>query len=180
MTQSEFMPFSAVLERHQGDQGGDGGCRAAAQAGPPHHPLHRRNPPLQQSPAGCVPALRRARRHHPDRRHHREPVVRSERGAAFALEGLCAAARYTRGDRRPAGRALADERGLGDLEARLRTNCWSRLPYYGQRRRALGLQHAGGRRGGVAQGSNSRSRPSRTPWSARCCSTTRPAKSTTT
>jgi len=30
------------------------------------------NSPLQQSAAGCVPALRGARRHHPDRRHHGE------------------------------------------------------------------------------------------------------------
>ena len=49
--------------RHQGDQGGDGRGRGdAAAARPPHDPLRRRDPSLQQGPAGRVPAARRARR----------------------------------------------------------------------------------------------------------------------
>ena len=67
------------------------GCRAAAPLGQAHHPVRRRDPPLQQGAAGRLPALRRARRHHPDRRDHREPVVRSHLGAPFPLAGVRAA-----------------------------------------------------------------------------------------
>ena len=62
-------------QRHQGNQGGDGGCRAPAPPRPPHDPLRGRNSPLQQGAAGRLPALCGARRHHPDRRHHRESVL---------------------------------------------------------------------------------------------------------
>ncbi len=48
--------------------------------------LHRRDPSLQQGAAGRVSPLRRSRRHHPHRRDDREPVVRSELGAALAIE----------------------------------------------------------------------------------------------
>src|SRR6266849_5650554 len=47
-----------------------------------HRHLRRRDPPFQQGAAGCLPALRRARRYYPDRRHHREPFVRSHLRAA--------------------------------------------------------------------------------------------------
>ena len=43
---------------------------------PEDHPLHRRNPPLQQGPAGRRPALRRGRHRHPHRRHHGKPLLR--------------------------------------------------------------------------------------------------------
>ena len=59
--------------RDQGNQGGDGGCRTAAEAGPPHDSFRRRNSSLQQGAAGRVSAVCRAGRHRADRRDHREP-----------------------------------------------------------------------------------------------------------
>jgi putative ATPase len=50
--------------------------------------LRRRDSPLQQVAAGRVSAARRGRRHRAHRRDHREPVVRSERRAALAIEGV--------------------------------------------------------------------------------------------
>ena len=81
---------------------------------PPHHRLHRRDSPLQQGAAGRVPAARRGRRHRAHRRDDREPVVRGQRGAAVALEGVRAARphrRRGRGDPAPrAGRRRARPR----------------------------------------------------------------------
>src|SRR6266699_879594 len=57
---------------------------SAVTAGPPHCALHRRDPPLQQGPAGRHPAARRRRHRDADRRHHGEPVVRGDRAAALA------------------------------------------------------------------------------------------------
>ena len=48
-----------------------------------------------------------------------------------------------------------------------------------ERRCAAGVQHAGGGRRGIRR-ARCRKRPCRTPCSARCCSTTRAAKSTST
>ena len=107
--------------RHQGDpRGDDRGRRSAAAAGPPHHPLHRRDPPLQQGAAGRLPAPRRGRRHRPDRRDDGEPVVRGELGAAVAVEGLRAEGARTGRDRRRScgARWPTRERGLGALGAR--------------------------------------------------------------
>ena len=56
-----------------------------------HRAVHRRDPPLQQSAAGRGAAVRRGRDGHADRRHHREPVVRGELGAAVALARVRAA-----------------------------------------------------------------------------------------
>ena len=68
-------PVQRRVERHQRDQSGDGGCGAAAPAGAPYDPVHRRDSPFQQSPAGRLSALCGARRHHPDRSDHGESVV---------------------------------------------------------------------------------------------------------
>jgi DNA helicase TIP49 (TBP-interacting protein) len=46
-----------------------------------------RDPPLQQVPAGFLPALRGRRHHHACGRHHREPVLRTERCAFVPLSG---------------------------------------------------------------------------------------------
>ena len=99
------VPLRALLGgdlRDQGDQGGDGGRRAPALGrGPAHAPVRRRDPPLQPRAAGRLPPLRRARRHRAGRRHHREPVVRAQLGAALALPR--GGARAARG-RRPGAR----------------------------------------------------------------------------
>ena len=93
--------------RNQRNQSGDGGCRASAQTRPPHHPLHRRNSSLQQSSAGCLSAVRGARRHHSDRRHYGKSFVRNQRRAAVALEGLHAARAHHGRDRRAAAARAA-------------------------------------------------------------------------
>ena len=56
-----------------------------APRGTPHDRVHRRDPPLQQGAAGRAAGPRRVGRHRADRRHHREPLVRGERGAPVAL-----------------------------------------------------------------------------------------------
>ena len=87
--------------RHQGNPRGDGRRRTPAPRDrPAHDRVHRRDPPLQQGPAGRVSAPRRGRRHRPGRRDDRESLVRDQRGAAVALEGLRHARPDDGGDRR--------------------------------------------------------------------------------
>ena len=175
--------------RHQGDPRGHGRGRAAAPRDrPPHDRLHRRDPPLQQGAAGRVPAARRGRRHRADRRDDREPVVRGQRRAAVALEGVRAArADRRRGRRRSCERALADpERGLG----RRRTSTVD-----ADALRAIALYANGDARVGAEPARAERRAPRRVVDGARRvdvgarasrrssgarCSTTRPARSTTT
>ena len=72
----------------EGAAGGPAGGRGPAPPrGPAHGRLHRRDPPLQQGPAGRAPGPRRVGGHRPHRGHHREPVVRGERGAALPARG---------------------------------------------------------------------------------------------
>ena len=85
LTRCEFVPFSAVLSGIKEIKAVMADAERNRAAGPPHHGVRRRDPPLQQGAAGCVSAVRRAGRHHPDRRHHRESVVRSDLGAAVAI-----------------------------------------------------------------------------------------------
>ncbi len=110
---------------------------------PPHHRLHRRDPPLQQGAAGRVPAARRGRRHRADRRDHREPVVRGERGAAVALEGLRAARpdRPRRSRRSCGARSTDPERGLGSEPVSIDDDALTAIALYanGDARSALNL-----------------------------------------
>ena len=77
--------------------------------------LPRRDPPLQQGPAGRAAARRRGGAGDADRRDDREPVLRGQLGAALALPDLRVPGRST-----PAQieallrRALSDERGIAD------------------------------------------------------------------
>ncbi len=92
--------FSGVADLQEGVRGG----RAApAQAGAGHAAVRRRDPPLQPRPAGRLPARRRGRHRHPGRRHHREPLLRTERRAAVALPGAGAAPAGRRRAGKPAG-----------------------------------------------------------------------------
>ncbi len=92
-----------------------------AASGQPHDPLHRRDPPLQQGPARRGAAPRRGRHGDADRRDHREPVVRGQRGAALAQSRL----RLRRALRRPRSACSSSapcatpERGLAELNAAL-------------------------------------------------------------
>ena len=68
-----------------------------------HHPLHRRDPPLQQGAAGRAAAGHRGRRRHPHRRDHREPLLRGQLGPHLPLPALSLRAAVARA--RGAGRA---------------------------------------------------------------------------
>ena len=73
----------------EGGAGGDGGGAAPARRHrPSHRALRRRGAPLQQGAAGRLPALRRERRHRAHRRHDREPLLRAQRRAAVAGQGV--------------------------------------------------------------------------------------------
>ncbi len=103
------------LRRRRPARGDQGGRRPPRHARPAHRPLHRRDPPLQQGPAGRHPAPRRGRHGHPDRRDDREPVVRGQLAAPLALPRRRPARADRRGPPQLVRRALADrERGLGD------------------------------------------------------------------
>ena len=98
-TEAKFVSFSAVLAGIKDIKDVMARCRRPcdeAPDGPPDDPLRRRDSPLQQGAAGCVSPLRRSRHDHPHRRDDREPVVRSECGAALTVEGLRARAALPR------------------------------------------------------------------------------------
>ena len=72
------------------------GAGAAAGQRAADDPLPRRDPPLQQGPAGRAAAGGRGRAADPDRGDHREPLLRGQLGAALARPGLRAAAARAR------------------------------------------------------------------------------------
>ena len=95
LTRSRFVALSAVTAgvadlRKVVDE-------ARAHARRAHDPVHRRDPPLQQEPAGRGAAARRERHGHADRRDDREPVVRGQRRAAVAGARVHAARARRRG-----------------------------------------------------------------------------------
>ena len=69
-----------------------GRCEGAASAGRAHSCLHRRAASVQQGPAGRTAAACRGRDHHPDRGHHREPVLRAQLAPPVAAARLPAGA----------------------------------------------------------------------------------------
>ena len=148
VTQVRVHSVQRRAQRHQGNQGRDGGCRAPAPPGPPHDSLRGRDPPLQQGAAGRLPALRGARRHHPDRRHHGESVVRNDRGAALAVARVRAARAHRAGDRH-----AAEARAAAGEPARQRRTAGADRHLL-QWRWAPGVQHAGSRRRRVARAAN--------------------------
>ena len=95
-------------------------ARQRRDGGRAHDLLPRRDPPLQQGPAGRAAARGRGGARDADRRHHREPVLRGQLRAALAHAGLRAArARPPRTSRGCCARAL--ERGeCGDVPGRRR------------------------------------------------------------
>ena len=118
---------SARARRVRGGVGGQrrprrgaGGDRARRGAPPRDRPaddlLPRRDPPLQQGPAGRAAARGRGGAGDADRGDHREPLLRGQLGAALALRRSTSCARSTPADvAELLERALADpERGIAD------------------------------------------------------------------
>ena len=122
------------------------GGSAPARDRAPHDPLLRRDPSLQQGPAGCLPAPRGGRHGDSGRRDHGEPVVRGGAAPPFPGTGIRSRAPLHRLDpRHPLGRGElgARPRGAG---ARYRSG-GARLRGGGVgRRRAPRARRAGGRR----------------------------------
>ena len=82
--------FRGAVRRQGNPSGGGDGQATGRPVRPPDHPLCRRSAPLQQEPAGCLPAL--CRRRHADlyRRNNRESLVRAEQRLALPGPRLCA------------------------------------------------------------------------------------------
>ena len=110
---------------------------------PADAPLRRRDPPLQPRPAGRLPAVRRARRHRAGRRHHREPVVRAQRGAAARAAGSSCSSRSPSRPRRAARARARRPRSAGSASSASppspRRSPRSRGLAAGDARRALNL-----------------------------------------
>ena len=102
LTHCEFIPFSAVLSGIKEIKAVMADAERLRRTGRRTILFVDEIPPLQQGPAGRFPALCGARRHRADRRHHREPVLRSDFGPALALPGLRPAPLDRAGDRHPA------------------------------------------------------------------------------
>ena len=152
--------------------------RSAARAGRAHGAVPRRDPPLQQGPAGRAAARRRGGARHADRRDDREPATSrstprcSRRAPVYELQ------RSRRGDveraaapgARPRAADGTRRRGRARVPGR-RARAATRAPRSARssspaRRRGRRPRHARGRRGRAA--------------APRACATTRPATSTTT
>ena len=88
-------PPDAAFEEESAVQAGRAEVRAVIERArerlrsrPPDRVLPRRDPPLQQGPAGRAAAGGRGRADHADRRHHREPVLRGQLGPDLAHPSL--------------------------------------------------------------------------------------------
>ena len=88
-------------------------ARPARRERPPHDPLHRRDPSLQQGAAGLGAARGRGRARDADRRDDGEPVLRGQLGAPLALHGDRA---RSRSRRRTSSRRLSGERAPLETE----------------------------------------------------------------
>ncbi len=103
-----------------GGHGGRGGSPLVDRRGTgPHRParnadraLPRRDPSIQQGPAGRPPPPCRGRHHHAGRRHDREPLLRGQLGAPVADAGLAPGTAERRG-RRDGRPPRARGRGAG-------------------------------------------------------------------
>ena len=188
-TKSHFATFSAVLSGVKEIRGviEEARARAARSTGPENDPLCRRDPPLQQGPAGRLPAPRGERPHHADRRHDGKPVLRSHLAASVPHPRHGPAALHRGGPcgDPPPGPPTTRERGLGGLIDR--GGARGARPHGPRRRRRCADGPQQPRGGGLARGREGRRGPHHhagagreRPSSARRCCTTRPARSTTT
>ncbi len=84
----EFQQLSAVFSGVADLKKAFETARTRRLAGQSTLSVRGRDPPLQPRAAGRLSAVRRVGDGDPRRGHHREPVVRTERGVAVALSGL--------------------------------------------------------------------------------------------
>ena len=179
---ARFRPVQRGAERHQGDQAvmADAERRRRRAAGGRSCSSTRFTASTRRSRTRSCPYVE-ARRHRPHRRDDREPVVRGDRGAAVAVARCMCCAALTRAGDRDAARARAAGSRTGwasDLHAP--TKCWSRSRSTPTAMRG-GVQHAGaGGASGARRADHARPALERMPCSARRCSTTRAARSTST
>ena len=141
-------PLRGVLRSALRGEGDPRGRRRRRYRAPPprrpDHPLRGRDPSLQSRPAGRLPPARREGDGGPRGGHHRESVVRGQRGLALALPGL----RPARPHRRPARRdseASPDRPRARPGPPRRRGHRGGARPdrASGQRRRPGGPHHPG-------------------------------------
>ena len=132
-----------------------------------HDPLPRRDPPLQQGPAGRPAAGRRERPADADRGDHREPVLRGQRGPPLPLRRRRARAALGRrgGSRRRSRRGGARDRGSGGRRRGDRAEGRRRCPQRALDPRALLAD--GRRRGRAARGTARRRRRPQAPAALR-------------
>ena len=88
--------------------------------------LPRRDPPLQQGPAGRAAARGRGGAGDADRRHHREPLLRGQQRAALPRAGLRAALAHRRAG--PGAAAARARRRASAPASRRPTTCSSSSP----------------------------------------------------
>ena len=96
--------------------------------------LPRRDPPLQQGPAGRAAAGGRGGPRHAHRRHDREPLLRGQLRAALALPGLRAAPAAGRPTSRSS--CAAPSRGSTPRPTTTRSPSWPRAPAATRARRS--------------------------------------------
>ena len=85
---SRFVPLSAVLSGVKDMREAIAEARERRAPGPTHDPLRRRDPPLQQGPAGRAPARRRGRHRHA-RSARRRRTLRSRSTAHCSPAAAC-------------------------------------------------------------------------------------------
>ena len=174
ITRCEFIPFSAVLSRHQGNQGGDGRCGAFAPLGRRTilfiDEIHRFNKAQQDA---FLPYVERgdiiligATTENPSFEVISALLSRSR---VYALRALTVPEIVT---------LLKRALPVVGLQ-RAATICWNRSPSTPTATRARPTTRWKPRPRPRRRRARP-SRPCRTPCSARCCSTTRAAKSTST
>ena len=142
--------FVGALGRLRGRQG----CSYRDRRSPPrcvragaNRPLHRRDPSIQQGPAGCALAERRERHRHADRGDDREPLFRGDGRPALAEPGLDLepAGRKRPRDDRSARSGRSGARAGRTPARRARTADRAPRPLIGRRRPRGALGPGGGR-----------------------------------
>ena len=120
------------LHRRRRSEEGVRGSAPPPRDGAGHAAVRRRDPSLQPRPAGQFPAGDGGRHHRAGRRHHRKPVVRTERAAAVARARAGVQVARCRRQSKSCWRAPRRSRGRPlplDADARARSG-----PHGGRRR----------------------------------------------